>query len=268
MLYNYHTHSTFCDGDATPEQIVLYAIDRGFDAIGFSGHGHTPFDLRYCMTDVEGYKADINRVKEKYKDKIQVYLGVEEDAFSLMNPRSDFDYIIGSSHYFFVNSEYYPIDSSADYFRRCVEAFDGDILRLCETYFKTFCEYISQRKPDIIGHFDLITKYDETDVARFINNEKYFEIAEKYIKEALKNDVIFEVNTGAMTRGLRKEPYPHQRLLHIIKRSGGKVMLSSDSHSPDTLDAHFDEAKRILSDIGFDGVYVLYDNEFKKERIK
>ena len=69
MIYNYHTHTTFCDGDSSPEEVALYAIDRGFDAIGFSGHGNTPFDLRYCMTDVEGYKADIKRVKDKYKNK-------------------------------------------------------------------------------------------------------------------------------------------------------------------------------------------------------
>jgi len=41
MLSNYHTHSTFCDGKNTPEEIVLAAIDKGFDVIGLSGHGHT-----------------------------------------------------------------------------------------------------------------------------------------------------------------------------------------------------------------------------------
>ncbi len=268
MLYNYHTHTTFCDGDSSPEEVVLYAIDRGFDAIGFSGHGHTPFDLRYCITDVDGYKADIKRIKEKYKDKIQVYLGVEEDAFNPVNPREDFDYIIGSSHYFCLDSKYYPIDSDYDYFKKCLEAFDFDIVRLSETYYKTFCEYIAKRKPDIVGHFDLITKFDEIDVMRFLNNEEYFAIAEKYMNEAVKNDVIFEVNTGAISRGYRKDPYPHKRLLDVLKRNNAKVMLSSDSHSPNTLDAYFEEAKKILTDVGFDCVYFLYDNEFKKEYIK
>ena len=268
MLYNYHTHTTYCDGDSPPEEIVKYAIDKGFDIIGFSGHGYTPFDLSYCITDVDGYKAEIKRLKEKYKNKIRVYLGVEEDAFGLINPREDFDYIIGSSHYFFVDSKYYPIDSDYDGFKKCLEVFDGDEIRLAETYYKTFCKYISERKPDIVGHFDLITKYDEIDVMRFLNNEKYFEIAEKYMEEATKNDIIFEVNTGAITRGYRKEPYPHQRLLKIIKKNGGKVTLSSDSHSFNTIDAYFDEAKKILSDVGFDCVYFLCDNEFKKDYIK
>ena len=37
-LQNLHTHTTYCDGINTPEQIILTAIDKGFGAIGFSGH--------------------------------------------------------------------------------------------------------------------------------------------------------------------------------------------------------------------------------------
>ena len=63
MLANYHTHTSFCDGKNTPEEIVLYAIEKGFTSIGFSGHGYTPFDLRYCMKDTEGYIKEISRLK-------------------------------------------------------------------------------------------------------------------------------------------------------------------------------------------------------------
>ena len=66
MLANYHTHTSFCDGKNTPEQIVLYAIEKGFTSIGFSGHGYTPFDLRYCMKDTAGYIEEISRLKDKY----------------------------------------------------------------------------------------------------------------------------------------------------------------------------------------------------------
>ena len=42
MLQNLHTHSSFCDGKNTPEEIVNYAIARGFDSIGFSSHSFAP----------------------------------------------------------------------------------------------------------------------------------------------------------------------------------------------------------------------------------
>ena len=77
MLSNFHTHTVFCDGDNTPEEVVLSAIDKGLSAIGFSGHGYTDFDLRYCMTETDKYIAEVKRLKEKYKDKIDIETGFE-----------------------------------------------------------------------------------------------------------------------------------------------------------------------------------------------
>lgn len=264
MLTNFHTHTTFCDGKNTPEEIVLYAIDKGFRGIGFSGHGYTSFDERYCMKDMNGYIACIKSLKEKYKDVIQIYLGCEEDAFAPVE-RTEFDYIIGSSHYFCVNDKYYPIDSSYDYFKRCVELFNEDIVKLTETYYENLCKYILYRKPDIVGHFDLITKFDEVDKPLFLSDDKYFSLAEKYMEKAVSADVIFEVNTGAISKGIRTAPYPHEKLLYVIKNNNGKIILSSDSHSADTLDFNFDETKKMLRDIGFQYAYVLYDNKFQKD---
>ncbi len=266
MIANYHTHSTFCDGKNTPEEIVLYTIDKGFDAVGFSGHGYTPFDLRYCMKDTEGYIAEIKRLKEKYKGKIQVYLGVEEDAYNPVN-RKDFDYIIGSCHYFLVDGTYYPIDSDYDYFKRCLEVFEFDVEKMAEAYYGKFCGYIAERKPDIVGHYDLITKFDEIDVQRFLDNRKYLEIADRYTSQIVNDDIIFEVNTGAISRGYRKMPYPHERLLHIIRKKGGKVTIGADSHAVETMDYRFEEMKKYLKDIGFECIYILHDNMWKKDFI-
>ena len=105
MIANFHTHSSFCDGKNTPEEIILAAIDKGFYAIGFSGHGYTEFDLRYCLKDTNGYMLEIDRLKKKYAKNIQIFLGIEEDAFSPVE-RNNFDYIIGSSHYFFIRDQY------------------------------------------------------------------------------------------------------------------------------------------------------------------
>ena len=46
--------------------------------------------------------------KEKYKNKIEVYAGVEEDSYCYVN-RNDFDYILGSSHYLVKDNQYMPI---------------------------------------------------------------------------------------------------------------------------------------------------------------
>lgn len=264
MLTNFHTHTTFCDGKNTAEEMVLCAIEKGFCAIGFSGHGYTGFDTSYCLQNPAEYRAEINRLKEKYGDKIEIYLGVEEDSADLQK-RADYDYIIGSSHYLCVAGKYYPVDSSHDGFKECLELFSGDEAALAECYYGNFCDYILKRKPDIIGHFDLITKYDELDAPRFLNNEKYFKVAEKYLLEATRANSLFEVNTGAVARGLRSTPYPSERLLHLLKKNGGNVILSSDAHSAQSLDFYFEEARALLKNVGFEYVYTLSGGKFKKD---
>lgn len=266
MLTNYHTHTTFCDGKNTPEEIVLYALEKGFKSIGFSGHGYTSFDLRYCMKNTGEYIKEITALKEKYKGKIQIYCGVEEDAFAPVD-RQNFDYIIGSSHYFCVDGVYHPIDSGFDRFQKCLELFQFDVQKLAEVYYSHFTDYISKRKPDIVGHFDLITKFDEMGTMRFLDNEAYIKIAEKYMCFAAQNDVIFEVNTGAMARGYRKAPYPSENLLYILKQQEAKMILASDSHNTDNLGFCFEETERRLKDIGFKYLYELDEGVFVKRRI-
>ena len=264
MLSNLHTHSTFCDGRNTPEQVVTAAIEQGFDSVGFSSHGYTPYDLRYCMKDTEGYRAEINRLKKEYKGNIQIYLGIEEDSRAPVN-RSDFDYIIGSCHYFKVGENHMPIDSSAAYFVECVKAYGGDTKRMAEDYFSHFCGYIKERKPDIIGHFDLLTKFDESDVDRFLHDAAYHKMAETYTEEIAREGCLFEVNTGAMARNLRTAPYPAVNLLHLLKKQGGEVILGSDCHDARNLPYAFEETRALLKDIGFSYVRVLFDGEFQKD---
>ena len=258
---NFHTHSTFCDGRNTPEEIVTSAIERFFSSLGFSGLGYTPFDLRYCMTDTEGYISEVIRLKDKYKKDIQIYLGVEEDAFSPLE-RGRFDYIIGASHYFCVRGEYLPIDSSHAHFQRCLEAFSGNVIALADAYYSSFCAYIKKRRPDIIGHFDLITKFEEMGESHFLGNAEYEGIAKSALLDAASAECIFEINTGAISRGIRSTVYPAENLLHLLKKEGGRIILSSDSHSRDTLDYAFDDTRRYLYDIGFRELYTLYDGKF------
>ena len=265
MLTNYHTHTTFSDGKNTLEEVVLSAIEKGLSAIGFSAHGNTPYDLQYCMRDTLGYIAEINALKVKYGRFIQIYLGVEEDCFAPVD-KSAFDYNIGSCHYIRVNGKYYPLDLSYDYFQKVLSLFESPI-QLAERYYEDFCDYIQKRNPDVIGHFDLITKYEEKGNPLFFHDEKYWEKAEKALLKALRSGSFFEINTGAITRGYRTVPYPHERLLYIIKKEGGKFVLSSDAHQKDTLTSYFDEAKALLKDVGIKETYHLYDGTWKKENI-
>ena len=73
---NMHTHTQFCDGKCSMEEMIKNAIDKGFGALGFSPHAFTHFDTSYCMTDEKQFVGEFLRLKEKYGDKLVLHGGV------------------------------------------------------------------------------------------------------------------------------------------------------------------------------------------------
>lgn len=261
---NLHTHSRFCDGADSLEDILLEAIAKDFDVIGFSSHSFTPFDLSYCMTDTAGYVAECERLRREYGGRITVLCGLEQDYFA-PSPTFETDFIIGSVHYIKCGREYIPIDESCDILidaaNRC---FNGDIYSLCEEYYRLVGRVADRTGCDIIGHFDLISKFSET-VPGLIdfNNERIIAAEEEAIESLIPYGVPFEVNTGAMARGLRTEPYPSRRCLEKIARMGGSVILTSDCHAKEKLDFGFDVARDLIRMCGFRGECVYRDSGFQ-----
>ena len=263
MKCNLHTHTVFCDGVNTPEEMVMSAIDKGLVSFGFSGHGYTSFDFSYCMKNTEEYINEVLRLKEKFKDKIQVYLGLEEESLEYCD-RSQFDYIIGSSHYYCADGKLFDVDNDVEIAKSAVEAFGNNPVAAAESYYEKFCDYILKRKPDIVGHFDLLTKFDEKYDSIFTGNKEYEAVAEKYLLCAIKSGCLFEVNTGAISRGYKTRPYPSDKLLHILCKNDVGVVITSDCHSAQGIDCFYDETENILKDVGFKYTYMLLDNEFKR----
>ena len=241
ILSDFHVHSTFSDGKNTPEEIVLKAISAGIKNLGFSDHSYT-LDESYCMSKEkkELYINTISALKERYSNDINIYCGVEQDFYSTENTEG-FDYVIGSVHYVKANDDYIAVDKSLDYFKLAVERyFEGDCIKFAESYFKTVADVVKKTNCDIIGHFDLITKFngsglfDETD-------KKYINAWKSAADELLKCGKPFEINTGAISRGYRTFPYPSLDIIDYIKKNGGRFILSSDAHSAENLCFQFDK---------------------------
>ena len=61
---------------------------------------------------------------------------------------------------------------------------------------------------------------------------------------------MFEVNTGAISRGYRTSPYPRPDIIKRIADSGKKLVITSDSHRADTVDFAIDDTARELDKEG------------------
>ena len=265
MKANFHTHTTFCDGKNTPEEMVREAIACGMKTLGFSGHGYTGFDGSFCMDDPAGYRKEILRLKKEYEGRLTILLGVEEDLYEYAD-RDAYDYIIGSMHYLKVGDVYHSLDCDYATLKHCVDTcFAGDSLALANEYFETFCRYIETRKPDIVGHFDIITKFDEKNPPLFLGKSGYEKLACAYAERAAKCGCLFEVNTGAIARGYRTNPYPTLSIVRTLRENGARFILSSDCHSKDGILYGFDIAKEVLRQAGVSSVCTLTQAHYIQE---
>ena len=248
MLYNFHTHTTYCDGKNSAEEMVKRAIELGFSKLGFSGHSYTEFDQEPCMTrdGTEEYKKEINALKEKYADKIKIYLGIEYDYHS-DEPIGDYDYILGSVHYLFKDGQYLCVDSGRQIQIDAVNKYyDGDFYSYIEDYYKTVADVYNKTNCDIIGHFDLITKYNSDGSLFDTNHPRYIAAWKKAADAIIKTPAVVEINTGCIARGHRNSPYPAKEIIDYFKQNGKKLIFSSDCHNKDFLNFGYDDVKKYL----------------------
>lgn len=255
---NLHTHTVFCDGENTAEEMVQAAIADRMELLGFSGHSYTPFDLSCCMSpeNTDAYRAEIARLREAYRGQIRILCGIEQDFYS-PEPATGYDYVIGSVHYLWAGGSYLSVDESRESFCRAVEEqFGGDVYRLTACYYETLAQVGYKTGCDIVGHFDLVEKFNEGDCLFSTSDYRYRRPMLDALEQLLRQDVIFEINTGAMSRGYRSTPYPSAYLLRRIAEKRGRVMLNSDAHSKNALMWKFDEAAQYARSCGVGGLTV------------
>ncbi|MGN0906947.1 MAG: histidinol-phosphatase [Bullifex sp.] len=272
MKQNLHTHTLFCDGKNTPEEMVQSAISHGFSSLGFSSHVHTGFAFDTCgissAEKTDEYFSELDRLKEKYKEKLGIYKGLELESRDMngITPKIDerCDYSIGSIHWFRKGDEHWEVDWKSDIFLQAAEAFGG-FRPLIESYYEEVKRFASVSPYSITGHIDLVTKFTEKTGWDFEKEEWYRDAALSAVEECISNGKIIEVNTGAISRGYRTSPYPAPFILKYIKEKNAPITLTSDCHDARFIDMAFAESEEMLSSIGFRELYILTPEGFRPE---
>ena len=247
MKTNYHTHTIFSDGSNTPEEIVKQAIALKMDCIGFSDHAYTAFDESYCISKdkVQVYIDCISALKAKYKGQIEILCGVEQEYYSEY-PTEAFDYVIGSVHYLKIGALYVPVDEDAALLQKTVqEHFGGDAPAMAECYFETVSDVVQKTHCDIIGHFDLVSLFNQNNFLFDESDSRYIAAWKKAADALLATQKPFEINTRAYYRGKRDVPYPAPAIADYIASKGGSFVLSSDAHCTDELLNRFEEMEAL-----------------------
>lgn len=253
---NFHTHTTWCDGAASVREMIDAAIRKGFRAIGFSSHAMLPGCLLPWTVTAEKlprYAAEVRSLAAEYASRIRVFLGVEADfipaqaspdrtTYSAVAP----DYIIGSIHFLLApDGALAAVDESPDSFAADVRNhFGGDFRAFAQAYFAAQRFMVASCDFDIVGHPDLIRKF---------NNRMHWldESAAWYLGELeatadaiAASGKIVEVNTGGIARGWMDDAYPSPFFRALLRQRGVRFILGADAHSAGALDCAFDRFAR------------------------
>jgi histidinol-phosphatase (PHP family) len=268
--FSYHTHTQYCDGKSTTEELVLRAIELDLTAIGFSSHAPLPKKEVWSMASdmLENYIAEVQGLKQKYKSKIQIYLSLEIDyipgvtrSFEDFKKESNLDYTIGSVHLVKAKSEseFWFLDGpDTNYIHGIEVLFDGDVQKAVTAYYNQLIEMIETQKPDVVGHVD---KVKMNNMGCFFSEDEkwYVDLLDRIIEVIKNSDTIVEVNTRGIYKKKTNSFFPDAYFLKECKRKSIPVTISSDAHHVDELVLGFDSASKLLKAVGFESVRVFGD---------
>lgn len=251
LTQDLHTHSTFDDGKSTLREMAEGARRRGLASLGFSLHSPLPFaNCWACPAErVADFLREAAALRAEYAGTLAIYTGVELDGESTLE-LTPFDYVIGSLHHLRCGGRLFAVDESAETTRAIIAAF-GSADAAAEAYFAGYDRLAAEPRVDVIGHFDLLTKFNEPTLLFDPRSRRYLAAAENAMRRLIDAGKIFELNTGAISRGYRTAPYPDETLLRRLCAMGGRITLHSDAHSADALAFRFAETAALARRCGF-----------------
>lgn len=232
MIYNYHTHTRRC-GHAygSDEQYVQAAIRAGYKVLGFSDH--TPYrwypheSAHMNWDQLEEYIQSINHLKEKYKDQIEIRLGLESEYYPFCH--RDHEMLAGKVDYMLLGQHFaHPSGVGSGYFKKNTE-------KEIRLYAKQACEGIRTGLYRYICHPDVI-----------MNNQPFFteacqEAAHQIGQACSEMDLPVELNIRGVMKGKKHFPegdyfwYPNLLFWRILSQYDLKVVVGIDAHDPSDL---------------------------------
>ena len=254
-----HVHTDRDHGRHSAADMADQAVRQGLQTLGLVGHAAMQFPCDYAMTppNETAFFAETAQLKKALEGRLSLFCGIELDYYSL--PAAyPYDYRLGSVHYVRRCGHIISVDSDPRELEQAVARhFGGDWLELCRLYYETVADLGPTLRPDIVAHFDLITKFNEGDRLFSTEDARYRRLALDAVDALLPLDPIFEINTGAISRGYRTAPYPAPFILRRIREGGGRICLSSDAHDTAHLLHGFGAAAQLAEHCGFGSVWTM-----------
>lgn len=247
MIADCHMHTEFStDSETRVEDQVEQAIRLGMNHICITDHMDMDYPGGEFQLDTDRYVEKILEVKEKYKDKIDISLGVEvglqehlKDRLNKYIESYPFDFVIGSMHLIYGEDPY-----DKQIFRRV-----GDEAAYREYFRATLSNVKDAPAIQTLGHLDYVVRYGLEKEKKY-SYAKFSQEIDEILKCLIEKGIALEVNTA----GLRILSFtnPHPDVIRRYRELGGEMItIGSDGHTPDVLGYGFSEIPELVKSCGF-----------------
>lgn len=257
VLYESHSHTPLCKhavGD--PTEYAAVAEQRGLKGIIITCHGPLPdglgIDHRMSPDEFGRYVDLVASAREAFAGRVDVKLGLESDYFpgieswaEKLHARAPLHHVLGSVH------------MQVTHYR--AKYFTGDFFAYQQTYFEHLAESAETGLFDTLAHPDLVKNEapHEWDFARIRPN------IERALDRIARTGVAMELNTSGLNKAL-PEMNPGPRILEMIRDRGIPVVLGADAHRPARVADRYEDALRLLANLGFRTVSLFLDRRRKE----
>ncbi|WP_028551286.1 histidinol-phosphatase [Paenibacillus sp. UNC451MF] len=237
MKIDYHTHHDRCGhAQGSLRDMIESAIRLGLDQIGLSDHSpffnreedHPVPGMTMAKSEFALYVEEMVRLRDEYRGRIDVRLGVESDYFhgwaeeyGRIYAGYPLDYIMGSVHY--LNGNGFHVFSPKLWKQEGLQ-----IEKTYSSYIRLIQEAARCGQFDILGHMDAVKGLN---ILPEGNLHELWDVTARIIADA---DIAVEINSS----GLRKPCGSWFPSIEIIERLVSlKVPLTfgSDAHAPEQL---------------------------------
>ena len=261
--YNYHTHSTYCDGHDSLETMAAAACEMGMKGLGFTGHLYDRRAAYWSMSEegVLPYKKDIAALKEQYRGRMEILCGCEADLWTT-DDLSGYELVIASVHCFKEGDTFTMVDQKPqDLFDLADRLAGGDMYQLARLFYEMEAS-IPQRfkKVDIIGHLDYLTKFNKANALLDETDPRYIRAYNDALDALMPLDSVFEVNVSSFYRKRLDRFYPSDAILRAIFERGGRITITGDCHETSNLCLAYDPAIDLVKSIGFKSAVIFTEN--------
>ena len=252
LLSDSHIRTMFSsDSEENPVNVVNNAISLGFKHICFTDHNDfdAPLEDGKVMFDLDfpEYIKYFQNLKESYKDKINIHIGVEQglcrsaaDRINDYDKNHILDFIIGSSHLVYGNDPYYPKFWEGRNIDEVINAYYESILDNLDT-----CNNF-----DIYGHIDYIIRYIPDKSYKY-NYKNFSDIIDEVLKKIIYNGKGIEINTAGLRYGLNATNPSAEIVLRYRELGGEIITIGSDAHYSRDIGSGFDIAYDMLKSCNF-----------------